>query len=396
MLAADPCINALLKVEGRRTLEFRDASGNEIEEPSFEQVRVVVIQDLLWILVEAAREKDALDLDEQELRTWFRWFMRLRWLDTESVATILRVTVPLENFRATVEGVSLDECLALKPFGPSDKNNLTGLLGRFGLGGDFISIPDLSGTRFQLTGTYAATPDGSSEGLQLDQSIERTITALRLLKEGDVGASTSFLSSGRRPAHQARALTQCRTRRHGDCYQLEQADLGDLNGVYQSLVEAEKHPSFADIEMALRRFNQSYMRTQSEDRLVDSAIALDSCLLPDTKDEMTYKLSLRVAVLLASERTPWTTMALVKALYNSRSSIVHSGKYINDRSIQKEARRVRPDLTPQGLLKEAESLTRATLRALLRELAGGTSRDSLVDKLNLRIVDGLARPAESL
>jgi hypothetical protein len=81
------------------------------------------------------------------------------------------------------------------------------------------------------------------------------------------------------------------------------------------------------MDVAIRRFNNSYFRRHEEDSILDLLIALE-CLLSDgSTSEMTHKLSLRVAALSSLEAaaglTPAAVFREVKKIYDFRSTIVH-------------------------------------------------------------------------
>lgn len=100
------------------------------------------------------------------------------------------------------------------------------------------------------------------------------------------------------------------------------------------------------MDVAIRRFNNSYFRRHDEDSILDLLIALE-CLLSDgSTSEMTHKLSLRVAALssLASPNnlTPGSVFREVKKIYDFRSAIVHGNidKASKTASISREGKSV--------------------------------------------------------
>jgi hypothetical protein len=82
------------------------------------------------------------------------------------------------------------------------------------------------------------------------------------------------------------------------------------------------------IRLALRRLNQALRRPAHGDRALDLAIALESLLTDDEEaGELRFKLSLRAALTLGgSTEDRVKTRRAVRALYDLRSKIVHTGR----------------------------------------------------------------------
>ena len=115
---------------------------------------------------------------------------------------------------------------------------------------------------------------------------------------------------------------------------------------------APEHGSFA---LALRRLETSAERLSREDRLIDCWIAFEALFAPDTKTELRFRASLRIARYLGSDGEERRAIAggLRKA-YDWRSHVVHGG----DDPKPKELKRM-------GELDDAVSLCEQTLRRVL-------------------------------
>jgi hypothetical protein len=86
----------------------------------------------------------------------------------------------------------------------------------------------------------------------------------------------------------------------------------------------------AVLRMALDRLGFAYERVRSEDRLVDFWVALEALFLPDARDELKYRASLRIAYFLEKEYTRrQNTFMLAKRSYDARSAIVHGNVVTN-------------------------------------------------------------------
>jgi len=80
------------------------------------------------------------------------------------------------------------------------------------------------------------------------------------------------------------------------------------------------------LKLASRRFSSATLRTEEEDAVLDLCIAIEAAVGDRQRTEMTYKLSVRAAALLASDAAlgGWEGVAQkIKRLYGWRSAIVH-------------------------------------------------------------------------
>ena len=113
-------------------------------------------------------------------------------------------------------------------------------------------------------------------------------------------------------------------------YALVQGDVASLVSLLPA-VKALDRESFSFLELALRRFNQSYGRVGAEDRLIDYMIAFEALYLNDTgaqeRGEMRFRLALRVAQFLRELNQQKSLYREMRAAYNMRSSIVHGDVY---------------------------------------------------------------------
>lgn len=82
------------------------------------------------------------------------------------------------------------------------------------------------------------------------------------------------------------------------------------------------------LDIAISRLRSSYLKTSEEDTFLDLVIGVETLLSDDEKSELTYKLSVRVAVLLSKfaeykPLTPYEIYTAMKKIYAYRSAIVH-------------------------------------------------------------------------
>ena len=95
-----------------------------------------------------------------------------------------------------------------------------------------------------------------------------------------------------------------------------------LQVIYQAGLAAMSH-GYTTLGMA-SRLGFGMERRFAEDKLLDYMIGLESLYLPDGNDELTFKLSLRVAFILNQEITEGKkTYQFMKKMYRQRSKIAH-------------------------------------------------------------------------
>jgi hypothetical protein len=142
------------------------------------------------------------------------------------------------------------------------------------------------------------------------------------------------------------------------------------------------------MSIPLRRFNQAYGRQSAEDTIIDLTIALESCLLPKTRVELQYRLSMRGAALLASLRNPVETQALLKTVYEVRSEIVHNGKLLSDHGVLRKIESL-GSVVAKDFLHACEDVVRDVLRESILRLAAGGTLKALSEELDARVLSGL-------
>ena len=82
--------------------------------------------------------------------------------------------------------------------------------------------------------------------------------------------------------------------------------------------------------IASERWRKSKTYQNSEDKLIDLCIAFESLYLPDIKDELKFRLSVRAAWFLGENKDDRKRLLTVfKKIYDCRSTIVHGGEFKN-------------------------------------------------------------------
>ncbi len=100
----------------------------------------------------------------------------------------------------------------------------------------------------------------------------------------------------------------------------------EIGNLYFDLVDVKEN----SIRIAVRRLNLCFLRENDEDYILDATIGLESLLSDDNRQEMTYKLAMRMGALAKleniSEKKPSQVFDEIKKIYGYRSAVVHGSK----------------------------------------------------------------------
>jgi hypothetical protein len=116
------------------------------------------------------------------------------------------------------------------------------------------------------------------------------------------------------------------------------------------------------IHLALDRFDRALRRDMPGDAAIELAISLDS-LLGDGEGELTWKIGLRSALLVAGTKSErLERRAVIQAIYRLRSKVVHTGR--TPTSIEKRGRgKLSPaELIPTAMITTADVISAAIYR----------------------------------
>ncbi len=98
----------------------------------------------------------------------------------------------------------------------------------------------------------------------------------------------------------------------------------ELISIFENISKNE-NKSF---QIASNRLGFGLERRFDEDRLIDYMIGLESIYLPDGQDELTFRLSLRIAFLMGKDVAERKDIfRFIKKMYHLRSKLVHGKKY---------------------------------------------------------------------
>jgi hypothetical protein len=391
------CVKMHLEA-GIPSYRYEFAEENEaVEFSKSEHIKFILTYDLISPILNALERYQTLQLSRQQIVETYRSF-RDAWLIEDSHWDF---TSPLLNFTSELQqNVAIGEQLQLSPFTTDEKEeiwNFGGSLLMLEIA-NVININDFSYSKFKLVSSYPHSQLQQHLDIQhselLDWELQPSqgilmalrnfITALRLIKEGDVGAPVHFnrtrqkhSTRGMRPRYFVSSYEDQRVKKYSRIYELHEEELNLVRELHSSLMQMRNN----NLIIALRLFNQSYSRNTWEDQIIDLTIALESTLLAGTEVELSSKLSLRGAALLARIRNPHETHTLLKRMYNIRSKIVHEGKQLSD------FRREAPQ--PEHFVQTCENVVRDTLRTYITQLNDGQSIDDFNKRIDEHVIGSL-------
>lgn len=257
---------------------------------------------------------------------------------------ILVLVAPLENLRSDIESVELGDGLRITRLQSIDFTHL------FDTYNHMPEHQELLGTVGGCTHCFQMDLRGTRDELRDDFSQRRTVadglTALRLLKPGRIGIHFNWTrgldgSPGwlRNPVLRPLFTVP-------PTYDLVRDETEQLVNIFTAVTGRSEKNSY---ELALRRFEATYERLDLEDRLIDYWIALEA-LFGGGQGEISYRISLRIAVLLTEVGQRRELFRRMKQSYEARSRVVHGSP-------------AKQDL--QELLSETEDVLRLSLRRAL-------------------------------
>jgi hypothetical protein len=115
----------------------------------------------------------------------------------------------------------------------------------------------------------------------------------------------------------------------------------DINEVLRVKSALLSHKDDKPIRLALRRWDSVSDRNSPDDEIIDYWIGLESLFAPDMTQEVTYRVSLRIAAYVGNEPEKRNQLFRdMKSSYGLRSTIVHGAKHSNKHSSEKEQSRL--------------------------------------------------------
>lgn len=221
----------------------------------------------------------------------------------------------------------------------------------------------------------ANLPVKKQDELYLDT--DKLESCFRLLKSGNIEfirkeiISLNWYSSSYSPLKVIKRLGR------DERYNIKEEDIEILNNIFNKLNHTNNHPN---IGLAINRFNLIYYK-KSEDKIIDLFIALESLFLRDIQQELSYRLSLKIARFL--ETVPKERKELfdfIKKAYRFRSSIIHGNVNLEKRLKQLKFNSI------QQVTKELMQITRKSIVKML-ELVQDKSNKELKEYIAYTVLE---------
>jgi len=164
--------------------------------------------------------------------------------------------------------------------------------------------------------------------IEADEKIKKAVTIFRLFKKERIGYNLMVqpLSEELRYGHTTRFLLHQRlwtNEKKPEIYTLEKGEVQPFINFFKNFY---KIPS--KFNLAIEYFNKSYIEPYTpRDSFLDLMITLENLFLKKTSQELSYKLSMRMANILGEgQKDRINIFNFIKDAYNLRSKIVHGEK----------------------------------------------------------------------
>ena len=299
----------------------------------------------------------------------------------------LKMIVPLHNLVCSFDKYKFDKAISIETMTDEYKTKIY----RLTSGSVFDEAPtqwDIYKCSHILTWAFYSPKKRVS--YNWEETAGRMLTALRLFRTGDVGSKykitenigpkTSFSGFQGSPLSGFWWVPA-----EGKKYQINKSELPSVHKIYNDLNKLDQIGKLPKLNVALRRFNQSYSRKLPEDKIIDLTIALESILLFSETDELQNKLATRGARILQKKTDPLKTRDTLKLLYTLRSSIVHEGQTLTSpsKSIKKKINKFDSTLHPPKMADVCENIVRAVIMEYVTRL----QKNNSIQEINQQIDD---------
>lgn len=367
-------------------IRLSDNSGARILNPDFERLRPSIVEmELRWPLHHLVRLHGRTSFSKRQILTCLDKYIE-HWQGRSATDPEF---APLFNFETEIKAIRLDDFVSIVPFGDDYKSRIMNALGTLDRTMDMRHFASASHAVKLASIDCTHSNDRKKEIKEHARRVlQCAVTSLRLLKPELVGTLgyilnrrlTGHLGAGIRPLEDL-DLPANRNLFPHDRYVFDRASLGQFRSLYRTL-SCNQFERWELSQLPLRQFNRACQRLKDEDRILDYSICLESTLLSGVRSELSYRLALRAAKLLFSQRNPKETFDRIRCLYEVRSKIVHGNCYIGSKGV-KDVIMKQVAMQPGEFMLSTDLLMRQLLPAIVRRV----SRQCTFAKLGKRLDD---------
>ena len=385
---AKACMKAFVSEGLANCIRLSDNAGTPIAKPSLEGLFPFIAVELTHPIRYLIRKHRTPQLSSQQIERCLDKYILL-WLEQKAPEPRY---APIYNFHPHLKSIRLSEFISIVPFSDDKKTEIFDAIGPLGRGFDIQSYAECTHVAVQrrIGGPY--DPDKTQEiEKSAGKTLRAAITSLRLVKAEMIG-TTGFIHLNRivrAGGARISPLDSYDVPMHSifrGRYELDRDAARRFRGIYRMLSDVN-FGVMNGLELPLRQFNRSCQREREEDKILDYAICLESILLSDVDDELSYRLSLRAAKLLRLKRKPTETFNTMRCLYNIRSAIVHANESFGGPKTRSQLKRL--DIGPSEYMRSLDYVMRQALSEIIRLMHHGNTLGELCKQLDAEIVNGL-------
>ncbi|MEK6646161.1 MAG: hypothetical protein AABY84_05770 [Candidatus Firestonebacteria bacterium] len=287
--------------------------------------------------------------------------------------------IPLLNFSSDMKNTKFDNGVEIIYLEPNKREYFANsLFYREPNTGDLCDVDGIFKSGFAFKFIFEDNKRSSLSGESINcivKKSEKIITALRLLKSGDLYLSNFIFSESINnfnpplvePLRNSIHSNFASDKYSGEIFNFNNnSDFKICNDIFKVLIE----DNLDVIEIALRRFSDIYRRELSEDKIIDMAILLESILLYGISNELSYRFCLRGAYLLENKREKDKTFKTLGEFYRIRSNIVHG----NDKK------------NYSCEVVEVENICREIIKLIIEELHNKNSLENIIKNIDKSIL----------
>jgi len=381
-------------------ITLSDDDGDEIANPDKDQVVLWYTNEILMLACQVMDYVGGFSYSERAFEAAFEDYFKPKYEELNQYEII----VPLLNFDGPDRRVELNSDIDVETgddhqgeishieISPLTSNELSGIytfetkmlsLGSTGLNRVSFWSHKL---KFEVE-----TDTGGHGGLE-NKAIDRVLTALRFFKEDteavgrnkhyrrepnwlDFRENIANVKSSSGPIYSSN-LT-------GGSYQLEDSEVEEFKQFWNTYSQRLVPAGDSNISTAIRRFNQTFSKETEEDQLIDCVIGFEATLLKEVTHGESYRfrLPLRAALFLdeGSDYSREYIYRFFRAIYDARSSVVHTGGELGAQEICGE------EVRPREFVNRTRSFLRQTIIQYLDNEAEGKN----VDQTNQEIDEAM-------